>query len=247
MSITKENRMSKKIFTYGGAVLMVALLSTTAQAAPNDRSQGQGRTQGQELAQVRQSAVATPELTTQVAERQQQAAEMRTTQVDPQARSQAEGRKEAATAKLDGAKLKACQAREKGLERRSETLVKRVEKIAAKFDKIAGKVDTYYFETLVPAGKSVDNYANLKADIETQKVAAQTALASAKQNLASFSCEGADPKGTMAAFRTDIQAVNAALKEYRTAVKDLIVAVRTASGDMEEAASSPTATPESNN
>ena len=44
----------------------------------------------------------------------------------------------------------------------------------------------------------------------------------------SFSCESDDPKGVMVEFKTALQTRNTVLKEYKTAIKDLIVAVKSA-------------------
>ncbi len=95
-----------------------------------------------------------------------------------------------------------------------------------KFDAIAKRVEDYYISKVVPSGKTVTNYDSLVSEIQNKKQATQTALGKAQTDANSFSCSGNDPKGQLTQFRTDMQTVKSALKDYRTAIKNLIVAVR---------------------
>lgn len=131
-----------------------------------------------------------------------------------------------AQTRLTDAKLKACQARENAIKTRSEHLGQLVTTMEEKFDSIAQRVKDYYTEKVVPSGKTVPNYDLLVADIASKKTAVQTVLTKAQNDVAGFSCNGADPKGQMVTFREDMQGVIQELKDYRTSIKDLIVAVR---------------------
>ena len=135
--------------------------------------------------------------------------------------------------RLTEAKLKACQVRENIIKKRAERLGKLAKTIEEKFDAIAKRVEDYYVSKVVPSGKTVANYDSLIADIQTKKGAVQTALTQAQTNAASFSCTSDDPKGQMARFKDDMQAVKSALKDYRTSINDLIVAVRSVTGETE--------------
>ncbi len=108
-----------------------------------------------------------------------------------------------------------------------------------KFDVIAKRVEDYYTSKVVPSGKTVANYASLVADIQTKKGAVQTALTQAQTNAASFACTSDDPKGQMTQFKDDMRTVKAALKDYRTSIKNLIVAVRSVTGEAERSNISP--------
>lgn len=99
-----------------------------------------------------------------------------------------------------------------------------------KFDAIAGRVEEYYTAKVIPSGKTVANYGSLVADIQTKKAAVQTALTTAQSHTGSFTCDGNDPKGQLTQFKDDMRAVKSALKDYRTAIKNLIVAVRSENG-----------------
>lgn len=140
--------------------------------------------------------------------------------------------------RLTDGKLKACQSKEKAIQKRSVQLIRQTVTMQEKFDKIAARVQTYYTEKAVPAGKVVANYDSLVATIATKKAAVATAIAEAKSHSDGFSCEAEAPKDRLTDFRTDMLAVKAALKEYRTAIKDLIVAVRSAAASPASTSSS---------
>lgn len=155
------------------------------------------------------------------------------TQVSPRSSSsssQAAIRKEEAQTRLQDAKLKACQAREDAIKKRSTRLTEMANNMLSKFDSIASRVEDYYTNKVVPSGKTVTNYDSLVSDIGTKKAAVQSALTAAQTDIAGFSCDGSDPKGQMTKFRDDMQNVKTALKDYRTSIKNLIVAVHSVTG-----------------
>lgn len=132
---------------------------------------------------------------------------------------------------LPEGKLRACQAREDTIKRRMTHLQQLATNMENKFDTIAGRVETFYTSKLVPQGKTLPDYAVLLADINTKKTAVQTTLTNAQTDSASFSCTGGDPKSLFNKFRQDMQAVIRALKDYRTSIKNLIVAVHSLVGN----------------
>ena len=136
-----------------------------------------------------------------------------------------------AKTRLQDAKLKACQARENVIKNRSNSLGKLTDGMVNHFDQIVIRVEKYYTEKVVPSGKTVSNYDALLADIQTKKSAVSTALQKAKDDFKSFSCTEDDPKGVLTQFREDMQSVKQALKDYRTSIKNLIVAVHSVVGD----------------
>ena len=136
-----------------------------------------------------------------------------------------------AKTRLQDAKLKACQARENVIKNRSNSLGKLTDGMVNHFDQIVIRVEKYYTEKVVPSGKTVSNYDALLADIQTKKSAVSTALQKAKDDFKSFSCTEDDPKGVLTQFREDMQSVKQALKDYRTSIKNLIVAIHSVVGD----------------
>ncbi|MFZ3068874.1 MAG: hypothetical protein WA052_00975 [Microgenomates group bacterium] len=131
------------------------------------------------------------------------------------------------------AKANSCQARESGVKTRMAQLTKLSINMETTFDRIAEKVKAYYTETVLPSGKSVANYDALVADIAAKKAIVQTELADADTDIKSFSCISGEPKTLMNQYQVNMRAVKTALKNYRTSIVNLIVAVRTVSKDIE--------------
>lgn len=123
--------------------------------------------------------------------------------------------------------LRACQARQDAIKTRMMSLTRLATNIEMVFGSIAVRVEDFYTNKVVPSGKSLGNYNALVADIATKKGIADTDLASAESLVNSFSCTSDDPRGLLTNFRLDMQKVKSDLKDYRTSIKNLIVAVRT--------------------
>lgn len=126
-----------------------------------------------------------------------------------------------------GSKLEACMAREAAIKTRSTNLNRMATGMLDKFDLIVKRVQDYY----VASGKTVAGYDALVAAIATKRAAVLTALTAAQTDVSGFSCTVVDPKRHMTTFQTHMKGVKAALNEYRTAIKNLIVAVRSVVGD----------------
>lgn len=123
--------------------------------------------------------------------------------------------------------LKACQARESAIKNRMTHLTQLATNMMNKFDKHVERVEKYYTDKVVPSGKTVSNYNSLGSDIGTKKAAVQTAVTKAQDDVNKFNCSTGDPRGAMTQFRQNMQATKKALKDYRTSIKNLIVAVHT--------------------
>jgi peptidoglycan hydrolase CwlO-like protein len=141
---------------------------------------------------------------------------------------------------LTNSSLKSCQAREDSIKTRLSNLIRLATNMQEKFDSIASRVEEYYTTKIVPSGKTVANYDALVADMAAKKSDVQTAITKAQSNVDDFSCDGDDPRTQMNTFRTDMQAVKQELKDYRTSIKNLIVAVRSVTGKSETEKPSPT-------
>ncbi len=149
------------------------------------------------------------------------------------ATGQAKQAKQQALTRLENAKLRACQAKEEAITKRATRLTRLVNNMESNFDKHAQRVEEYYTSKVLPSGKTVANYDSLVADIAAKKAAVAAALAIAQNDANSFICTGDDPKGQLTLYRQDMQAVKKALKDYRTSIKNLIVAVRSVVGTIE--------------
>lgn len=128
---------------------------------------------------------------------------------------------------------KTCEARQSALITRMEQLTKLVSTMESNFDKIAQKVILFYDTKVITSGKAVPNYEALVMEIANKKSLVQRALATAQVGADSFDCTTGDPKSTMTKFRNDMQAVKVALGNYRTSVKNLIVAIKPVSVEIE--------------
>lgn len=129
--------------------------------------------------------------------------------------------------RLAGEKLTVCQVHEKVIQTRLQSLVRLTNTMLATFDAIAKRVEDFYTTKVLPTGKSVSNYDALLSAIQTNHDLVQSDLAITQNDGNDFVCTGIDPKGHLTQFRIDMQEVKKSLKEYRTAIKNLIVAVHT--------------------
>lgn len=144
-----------------------------------------------------------------------------------------EERKAEVQERLSENRLRVCEGKEKVIQNRTASLNRMAQNMLEKFAAIAQRVQNYYTTTVVPSGKTVSNYDNLVADISAKKALVQTALDNATAHADDFACDSDDPKGQLTQFREDMQRVKAALKDYRTSIKNLIVAVRSVVGESE--------------
>jgi hypothetical protein len=128
------------------------------------------------------------------------------------------------------------QAKEKRAEQKHKTCEKRQDKITGAmtrisnrgqkqlevFTKISDRVQKFY----AGKGKILENYDDLAADANEKKAAAAAALEAIKVSPQNFSCDNENPKEHTQAFKQNHKIATDALKAYKTAVKNLIVGVK---------------------
>lgn len=141
-------------------------------------------------------------------------------------RATAEDKKANAETHLTTVKLKVCQNREKAITNIMARISDRGQKRVDLFSTIAERTETFYTNK----GKTLSSYDSLVADVAAKKADAQTAVNTTKSAAAEFTCDSTNPKGIAATFKTDLHAQNDALKAYKTAVKNLIVGVKSVQG-----------------
>lgn len=144
------------------------------------------------------------------------------------------------SARRTAQQVKVCQVHEKNIKTRLNKLIQLVTTQETRFTAIASRVENRYTTKLAPKEKVVPNYTSLVADITAKKSAVDLSLTKAETDVAGFLCSSADPKSQLTTFRTDMQTVKSALKDYRKSIRNLIVAVATAA---KEPLASPSATP----
>ncbi len=144
--------------------------------------------------------------------------------------------------RLEEKRLKFCQVHEKEIEERHNSLDNLSSRMLSVFDEIAKRVEDFYTNKLVPSGKSLPSYNALVADIASKRAAVQTALNNTQNDISGFSCTADNPKAQITQYRLDMQVVKKALQDYRTSIKNLIVAIRTLVGGSPETSGTPVAT-----
>jgi len=142
------------------------------------------------------------------------------------AQANAAEKKEAAQTRLADTKLKSCEKRQKTIQNIMARIADRGTKQLDVFNKISERTQAFY----VDKGKTLSNYDALLAEVTTKKAAAEAAVTTIKNSSVEFSCDGENPKGVVDGFKESLKAEIAALKDYKTAVKNLIVGVKSVQG-----------------
>ena len=131
--------------------------------------------------------------------------------------------KERTEGKLSAIKAKVCEKRVNVIKSIMAKAAVQGAKHLDVFTKIATRVEEFYTTKKL----TVSNYDALVADVTAKKTAAQAAIDAVK-NDTSFSCSDTNPIGKIDGFNDKVRAMHTALKDYRTAIKNLIVAVHQA-------------------
>ncbi len=92
------------------------------------------------------------------------------------------------------------------------------------FDKIAERIRAYYTGN----GLNAENYESLTNKVEQARVSAQEALRVSVQTASQFGCDNDDPKGTANQYKVQVKTQTEKLKEYRSAIQELLSAVKQA-------------------
>ena len=133
--------------------------------------------------------------------------------------------KESRKSSLDDNRKSKCEKREAKInsiiQKRSEQGTKHL----AKFNSISERVQQFVSDKNL----TIADYDALVQAINDKKAAAEAAIAANTEN--TFSCATTDGSEPAKLSRTTIDAVRDALKEYRTAIKDLIVKVKASTPD----------------
>lgn len=145
--------------------------------------------------------------------------------------------------RLERHRLTFCQNHEDEIKEKLGNLGDFVSRALGTFDAIASRVENFYTTKVAPT-HPISNYQALVSDIAAKRAAAVTALTNAQSDINGFVCTGANPKGQITQYRVDMQLVKQALKDYRTSIKNLIVAVKAEveGSESPEPSGSPTAT-----
>jgi len=138
-------------------------------------------------------------------------------------------KKEAAANRLKENKLKSCQNRENAINNIMARITDRGTKQLTVFTDISDKVKTFY----VDKSLSLANYDDLVSNVGNAELLALEAINNTKTSIVDFKCDGNDPKGFANIFKNYAELQRLALKDYKTAVNNLIVAVKSAQAEDE--------------
>jgi len=202
----------KKITIRNGLIATLALLSLVA--LPVTASVHTAHAEKEKETETEETSTTQEDRTTAI-----ETEKKSTTQED---RTKADEKKEEVKTRLAETKLKVCQTREKVITNIMSRVSTRGQKQVDLFTKIADRTKAFYVEK----GKTLSNYDSLVANVNSKKTAAQSAVDAVKSTSTEFKCDGTDPKGVAATFKGGLKAQDEALKAYKTAVKDLIVGVK---------------------
>lgn len=144
-------------------------------------------------------------------------------------RQEAKAKRDSARQKLSATKLEICNTRKDAIDRHVTRIAERTEKHLALFNGVSERAQAFY----VSSSDTLESYETLTANVAAKKDAATTAVATLIAQKDVFDCESDDPKGTIATYKAILNDAIAALKEYRTSIKDLIVGIKSVNSNEE--------------
>jgi hypothetical protein len=187
------------------SVLAIAPLTVEAETMDHETTTGERREAAQKEAEARREAARAKA---------------------DEAKTETEARRTEAKSRLQDAKLRACEKRQAAIVNIMKRMSDRGQKQVDLFSSIADRTQAFYEKK----GKTLANYDALVANVAAKKESAQESVAMTSAHGTSFDCGGEDPKGDAASFKEHRKLAIAALKDYKAAVKDLIVGVKSAQG-----------------
>lgn len=138
--------------------------------------------------------------------------------------------------RLAGAKLQACERVEKSLTDRSKKMSESMAKHLGVLEKIQTKIESLAAKR-VAAGKTITGYAGLLTAVNAAKAQAMAAVAEVKDPPA-IDCSSDNPKAAVAEFKGSFQSGRTALQNYHKALRNLLVAVASVTGQENRSATS---------
>ena len=155
----------------------------------------------------------------------------------------AEARQKNKTTRTVAAKQKACQAREKNLNNKIANYSKLADRKLEFYDTTFAKLQAYQTNKNL----TVPEYGALVSTATAKQMAASVAVAALKDVSVEIDCSTTDPASAVATVKAAVVNARTALKEYRTAIKNVLVVLMTAKNgdDNSDTTSKPTESVES--
>lgn len=120
---------------------------------------------------------------------------------------------------------KACEQRQKSIDKRTANFGAAAQRHLTVFNNVFTKVQAFHDSK----GLNVANYDTLVATAKAKQTAAQAAVDALKALDVQIDCTQTDPASTVATIKTAVANARTALQGYRSAIKDVIVALKGAS------------------
>lgn len=127
--------------------------------------------------------------------------------------------------KTAAVKQKACEAHKNEIDNRAKNYSAAAQRHLDVFNGIFTKLQNFYTKK----GLNVSNYDTLVADATAKQTAATNAVQALKDADVTIDCTSTDPASTVATLKVAVQNARQALKDYRTSLKNLVVAFKGAS------------------
>lgn len=221
MKKARNGLWSGATITVVSMAVIFGAVTVTPKVSAHD---GHSHTPGMDMSKHDQSTNTTDMREQSAAAENRRATEQAAKERRAAAQQELKERQAAAKERLSEAKLKICEKRQANINDRSTKIADRATKHLAVFDKIAERVKTFY----INKGNTFDTYDLLVSEVDAKRTAAQSAIDNLTDLKASFNCSDAEPKLAIEGFKAAMTEAQTALKEYRTAIKDLIVGVKSA-------------------
>lgn len=133
--------------------------------------------------------------------------------------------------KLDESRRMNCKKHQENIRRILRKAASQAERQIATFDRISKRTQDFVADKKL----NVPNYAALLADIAAKRAAVVADIHSLRQGV-DFDCDKDDPDGQGKVISANIHKLREALKDYRTSIRNLIVAVHTATSSASKGA-----------
>jgi hypothetical protein len=114
-----------------------------------------------------------------------------------------------------------CENRKTGINKKITAFSKAADTKLTQFNNVYTRVKEFKTDKQL----EVSNYAELVAAADAQQTTATEAVAALKELSADFDCTKTDPAQTLAAIKASTTDAKTALKDYRTSIKNIVVAL----------------------
>jgi TolA-binding protein len=197
-------------------LVLVAAIVATGLVAPAAVFAHNGEDHGDKPKTLAETRTKTAEELQKQAEQKREEIQQKTDQLRERVKTQ----REAAKTKLEGQRKDKCEQRQSNINKIAGKSTTQSKKHLGTFQKIEERVKQF----VTDKNLTVENYDTLVANVDAKEAAAIAAVDVAAET--SFDCDTTDATNPGSVVKTLMQSQHSALKDYRTAIKDLIVAVK---------------------